>query len=170
MLKTLRQIARIGVASEPPPAPDPSLLSAEQLHAELWRILGRALCLRMVDAGSCNACELEVQALGNPYYNIEGLGIRFVASPRHADVLLVSGPVGRNMEQALRRTWAAMPDPKRVVAIGDCAACGGVFGTSYACHGGAARVIPVDVTIPGCPPSPTQLLRGILAAAGARPS
>lgn len=169
MLKTLRQIARIGRVDEPAPAPDPSLCSPQMLHADIWRRFGRALCLRVVDAGSCNACELEIQALGNPYYNLEGQGIRLVASPRHADVLLVTGVVGRNMASALRTTYEAMPDPKRVVAIGDCAACGGVFGTSYASLGAVANVLPVDVTIPGCPPSPTALLRGILAVASAKP-
>ena len=168
MLKTLRQIARIGLVTEAPPAADESLCSPQLLHEDIWRVFGRALCLRHVDAGSCNACELEIHALGNPYYNLEGLGIRFVASPRHADVLLVTGPVTTNMAEALRRTHAAMPDPKRVVAVGDCAACGGVFGESYASLGRVATVIPVDVTIGGCPPTPTALLRGILAAVTGR--
>jgi Ni,Fe-hydrogenase III small subunit len=117
-----------------------------------------------VDAGSCNGCELEIHALGNPIYNVEALGIRFVASPRHADMLLVTGPVSRHMEVALRRTYEATPDPKLVVAVGDCGACGGVFGTSYASLGAVSNVIPVDVVVPGCPPSPTRLLQGILAA------
>ena len=163
MLKTLRQIARVGLITEAPPEPDCSLCSPDMLHAEIWKVFGRALCLRAVDAGSCNGCELEMHALGNPYYNIEGLGIKFVASPRHADVLLVTGPVSANMAEALRRTHAAMPDPKRVVAIGDCAACGGIFGESYASLGRIANVIPVDVTINGCPPTPTAMLGGILA-------
>ncbi|MDA8382920.1 MAG: NADH-quinone oxidoreductase subunit NuoB, partial [Betaproteobacteria bacterium] len=117
-----------------------------------------------VDAGSCNGCELEINALNNPYYNLEGLGIHFVASPRHADILLVTGPVSRHMETALRRTYEAMPEPKFVVAAGRCAADGGVFGTGYACRGGVGDVIPVDVLVPGCPPTPADLMRGILAA------
>lgn len=165
MLKTLKYIARIGLVTEAPPTPDESLRSPNMLHDEIWRVFGRALCLRAVDAGSCNGCELEMHALGNAYYNLEGLGIKFVASPRHADVLLVTGPVSSNMAEALRRTHAAMPEPKRVVAVGDCAACGGIFGESYASLGRVANVIPVDVTITGCPPTPIALLRGILAVA-----
>ncbi|MBS0457807.1 MAG: formate hydrogenlyase [Proteobacteria bacterium] len=163
MLKTLRQIARIGNVSQNPPTPAAD--SPAALHAAIWQILGRALCLRLVDAASCNACELELSALGNPYYNLEGHGIRFVASPRHADVLLVTGPIGTNMVAAVKRTWDAMPDPKRLVAVGDCAACGGVFGRSYAALGALSEVLPVDLTIPGCPPSPTAVLRGLLAVA-----
>jgi len=124
----------------------------------------RALTIREVDAGSCNGCELEIHALNNPYYNLEGLGIKFVASPRHADMLLVTGPVSRHMEQALRRTYDATPAPKLVVAVGDCGGCGGIFGESYATVGGVARVIPVDVTVPGCPPPPAAVLQGILTA------
>src|SRR5690606_5770229 len=127
-------------------------------------ILGRALTIRAVDAGSCNGCELEIHALGNPYYNIEGLGIKFVASPRHADMLLVTGPVSRNMQEALRRTYDAVPDPKLIVAIGDCGCTGGIFGESYASCGRVANVLPVDVAVPGCPPSPSEILEGILAA------
>jgi Ni,Fe-hydrogenase III small subunit len=127
-------------------------------------VLGRALTIRQVDARSCNGCELEINAVTNPYYNLEGLGIRFVASPRHADLLLVTGPVSANMALELQRTWQAVPDPKLVVAIGDCACDGGVFGESYASRGRVANVIPVDVTIPGCPPPPLEILRGILAA------
>jgi Ni,Fe-hydrogenase III small subunit len=123
----------------------------------LRRILGRALCIRQVDAGSCNGCELEIHALNNPYYNIEGLGIKFVASPRHADMLLVTGPVSRHMEEALRRTYAATPDPKLVVAVGDCGCDGGIFGESYASCGRVANVIPVDVAVPGCPRDPPGL-------------
>jgi Ni,Fe-hydrogenase III small subunit len=159
----LRQIFRVGLVSQPPPPGDPAMIDGA-LHADIQRVFGRALCLRHVDAGSCNGCELEIHALGNPYYNLEGLGIKFVASPRHADALLVTGPVTRNMREALQRTYAAMPDPKFVIAVGDCAGCGGVFGESYASLGRVANVIPVDVTVPGCPPSPTALLRGILAA------
>ena len=123
--------------------------------------------IRHVDAGSCNGCELEIHALGNPYYNIEGLGIRFVASPRHADMLLVTGPVSKHMAIALQRTCDATPEPKLVVAVGDCGCTGGIFGESYASMGRVANVIPVDVAIPGCPPSPTALLQGILAAIAA---
>jgi len=164
MLDVLTQILRTGFLSEPLPAPNQALLEGEHLQASLLAVLGRALCIRHVDAGSCNGCELEIHALTNPYYNLEGAGIRFVASPRHADLLLVTGPVSVNMEEALRRTYSATPEPKLVVAVGDCAACGGVFGTSYAVRGGAAKVIPVDVTVPGCPPNPLAILRGILAA------
>jgi Ni,Fe-hydrogenase III small subunit len=164
MLKTLRQIASIGIVTEPAPQADDSLRIREALQENIRALIGRALCIRQIDAGSCNGCELEIQALNNPIYNIEGLGIRFVASPRHADLLLVTGPVSRHMEVALRRTYAATPDPKLVVAVGDCGCTGGIFGESYASCGRVSNVIPVDVVIPGCPPSPTQLLRGILAA------
>ena len=117
-----------------------------------------------MDAGSCNGCELEIHALGNPYYNIEGLGIKFVASPRHADLLLVTGPVSRNMEMALQRTYDATPDPKLVVAVGDCGCDGGIFGESYASCGKVSNVIPVDEAVAGCPPEPLEILRGILRA------
>ncbi len=168
MLKTLRQIARVGIISEPPPAEDDSLRQLDAMAADLKRILGRALCIRAVDAGSCNGCELEMHAVNNAIYNLEGLGIRFVASPRHADMLLVTGPVARNMQLALRRTWEATPDPKLVVAIGECACSGGIFGESYASAGRVSNVIPVDVAITGCPPSPTRILSGILTAVSAR--
>ena len=164
MLKTLRQIASIGIVSEPPPKADDSLRIREALHGRIRELLGRALCIRAIDAGSCNGCELEIHALNNPYYNLEGLGIRFVASPRHADLLLVTGPVSKHMEVALRRTYDATPDPKLVVAVGDCGCTGGIFGESYASCGRVSNVIPVDVAVPGCPPSPTRLLEGILAA------
>jgi Ni,Fe-hydrogenase III small subunit len=157
-----RQILRVGLVTEAPPQPDASLRL--QLHAELRSVFGRALCIRHVDAGSCNGCELEIHALNNPYYNLEGLGIKFVASPRHADALLVTGPVSRHMAEALERTYAATPDPKFVIAVGDCGDCGGVFGTGYACLGGVANVLPVDVMVRGCPPTPTALLQGILSA------
>jgi Ni,Fe-hydrogenase III small subunit len=163
MWQMLRQIFRIGLVTQPAPVGEPTMV-ASKLHAEIERAFGRALCIRHVDAGSCNACELEIHALGNPYYNLEGLGIKFVASPRHADALLVTGPVTRNMADALRRTYAAMPEPKFVIALGDCAGCGGVFGEGYASLGRVANVIPVDVTVPGCPPTPTAILSGILAA------
>jgi Ni,Fe-hydrogenase III small subunit len=168
MIRTLRRIASIGIVSEPPPAPDESLRAREALQQEIRVLLGRALCIRQVDAGSCNGCELEIHALNNPVYNIEGLGIRFVASPRHADMLLVTGPVSAHMATALRRTYDATPDPKIVVAVGDCGCSGGVFGESYASLGAVSRVIPVDVVVPGCPPSPERLLQGILTAVSAR--
>jgi Ni,Fe-hydrogenase III small subunit len=164
MLKTLRKIASIGVATEPAPNPDESLRVREALQDQIRAVLGRALCVRHVDAGSCNGCELEIHALNNPLYNLEGLGIRFVASPRHADLLLVTGPVSRHMQAALIRTYEATPAPKLVVAIGDCGCTGGVFGESYASCGRVSNVIPVDVAVPGCPPNPTRLLEGILAA------
>jgi len=164
MLKTLYRIARGGIVTEAPPEPDEDLRVREALEAGIREVLGRALCIRQVDAGSCNGCELEIHALGNPIYNLEGLGIRFVASPRHADLLLVTGPVSRHMEVALRRTYEATPDPKLVVAVGDCGACGGVFGEGYASLGAVANVIPVDVVVPGCPPTPVRLMQGILAA------
>jgi len=170
MLKTLRQIAIIGIATESPPPPDDSLSVREALHERIRHLLGRALCIRHVDAGSCNGCELEIHALNNPLYNLEGLGIRFVASPRHADLLLVTGPVSKHMEAALLRTYEATPDPKLVVALGDCGCTGGVFGESYASRGRVANVVPVDVAVPGCPPTPTRILQGILAAAGATTS
>ena len=125
--------------------------------------LGRSLSIREVDAGSCNGCELEIHALANAFYDLERFGLRFVASPRHADVLLVTGPVTRNMQEALRRTYEATPDPKWVVAVGDCAADGGIFAGSYAVAGGVHEVVPVDLHIGGCPPSPLQLLKGLLA-------
>jgi Ni,Fe-hydrogenase III small subunit len=164
MLKTLRQIAKVGIVTEPPPPADESLRLREALQTRILAVLGRALCIREVDAGSCNGCELEIHALNNPLYNLEGLGIRFVASPRHADLLLVTGPVSKHMEVALRRTYDATPDPKLVVAVGDCGCTGGIFGESYASRGRVANVIPVDVAVPGCPPSPTRILQGILAA------
>lgn len=164
MLKTLRQIASVGIVTEPAPGPDESLRVREMLQEQIRTVLGRALCIRHVDAGSCNGCELEIHALNNPLYNLEGLGIRFVASPRHADLLLVTGPVSRHMEAALIRTYEATPAPKLVVAVGDCGCTGGVFGESYASRGRVSNVIPVDVAVPGCPPSPTRILEGILAA------
>ena len=127
------------------------------------RRLGRSLAIREVDAGSCNGCELEIHALNNAFYDLERFGIRFVASPRHADVLLVTGPVTKNMQEALWRTYQATPDPKWVVAVGDCAADGGLFAGSYAVRGGVSRVVPVDLHIRGCPPRPVQLLEGLLA-------
>jgi Ni,Fe-hydrogenase III small subunit len=168
MLRTLYKICRTGIASEPPPASDEALRVGEELQQRIRDILGRALCIRQVDAGSCNGCELEIHALNNPVYNIEGLGIKFVASPRHADMLLVTGPVARNMELALKRTYEATSDPKLVVAIGDCGCNGGIFGESYASAGRVANVIPVNVAVPGCPPSPNRILAGILTAIAGR--
>jgi Ni,Fe-hydrogenase III small subunit len=162
MWRTVKLIARNGIRTEALPAP--SDVAEAGIQDEIRAILGRALSIRAVDAGSCNACELEIHALNNPYYNIEGAGIRFVASPRHADLLLVTGPVTRNMAQALRRTYEAMPDPKLVVAAGQCACDGGIFGEGYATLGRLHNVLPVDAAIPGCPPAPLELLRGILAA------
>ncbi len=165
MFPMLRQILRTGIVSEPLPAADEALRATTQrLSDAVARELGRALVIRHVDAGSCNGCELEIHALGNPYYNLEAAGIKFAASPRHADLLLVTGPVAKNMEVALQRAYAAMPDPKLVVAVGDCGCTGGIFGESYASCGRVSNVIPVDVAIPGCPPTPLQLVQGILAA------
>ena len=165
MWQILKQIARHGIRSEAPPESSDALRAeGERIQHELLAILGQALTIRQVDAGSCNGCELEINALNNPYYNIDGLGIKFVASPRHADMLLVTGPVSRHMELALRRTYDATPAPKLVVAVGDCGCDGGIFGTSYASCGRVANVIPVDVAVPGCPPPPIEILRGILTA------
>ena len=154
-----------GPLTEPAPAADDAALAelAKQLERAARQRLGRSLSIREVDAGSCNACELEIHALNNVVYDLERFGLRFVASPRHADVLLVTGPVTQNMRMALERTYAATPDPKWVVAVGDCARNGGVFAESAACVGGVSKVVPVDLHIPGCPPSPVALLKGLLA-------
>jgi len=169
MYQLLKQILATGIVTEAAPQVDESLRQIEQRFGELiLNRFGRALAIRHVDAGSCNGCELEIHALGNPYYNLEGLGIRFVASPRHADMLLVTGPVSRNMEQALRSTYEATPEPKLVLAIGDCGCTGGIFGESYASCGRVANVIPVDVAVPGCPPPPVAILQGILTAIGGK--
>ena len=151
--------------TEPPPVEDMGMLGelARTLEAAARRSLGRSLSIRHVDAGSCNGCELEIHALGNVFYDLERFGLRFVASPRHADVLLVTGPVTHNMREALERTYRATPDPKWVVAVGDCAGGCGVFAGSYACVGRVSDVIPVDLHIRGCPPSPTALLQGLIA-------
>ena len=156
--------------TEKAPSPDDAAVTelATAVGRAARRRLGRSLSIREVDAGSCNGCELEIHALNNPYYNIEGLGIRFVASPRHADLLLVTGPVSRHMREALRRTYDATPDPKLVVALGDCACTGGIFGESYASCGKVSNVIPVDATVPGCPPPPVEILRAILGVVAAR--
>jgi len=147
------------------PAPDPESLAELGARVDIAarRRLGRSLSIRQVDAGSCNGCELEIHALNNAFYDLERFGLRFVASPRHADVLLVTGPVTRNMREALERTWHATPGPKWVVAVGDCGFDGGVFAGSYACLGGVSAVVPVDLHIPGCPPDPITLLQGLLA-------
>src|SRR5947208_2405193 len=147
--------------TEPAPAADVAAMTelAIAVGDVARRRLGRSLSIREVDAGSCNACELEIHALNNPYYDIERFGIRFVASPRHADVLLVTGPVTKNMREALERTFRATPNPKWVVAVGDCACTGGIFADSYACVGSVSEVLPVDLRIPGCPPRPIELLR-----------
>ena len=165
MIPILRQILRTGIVSEPAPAADEALrTTAQQLSNAMRQRLGRALVIRHVDAGSCNGCELEIHALGNPYYNLEALGIKFSASPRHADLLLVTGPVAKNMETAVKRAYDATPEPRLVVAVGDCGCTGGIFGESYASCGRVSNVIPVDVCVPGCPPTPLQLIQGILAA------
>ncbi len=165
MIPLLRHIFRTGILTEPElPVADGAQREIGRLHDELLGILGRALTIREVDAGSCNACELEVHAMNNPYYNLEGRGIKFVASPRHADMLLVSGPVTKNMENALLRAYECTPDPKLVVAIGDCGCDAGVFGKSYASCGAVSDVVPVDVRVPGCPPTPLAMMQGILAA------
>ncbi len=170
MFPIIRQILRTGIVSEPLPAGDELHAAQQRLSAEIRRLLGRALVIRHVDAGSCNGCELEIHALNNPYYNLEAIGIKFAASPRHADLLLVTGPVAKNMEVALQRAYAATPEPKLVVAVGDCGCTGGIFGESYASCGRIANVIPVDVSIPGCPPTPLQLAQGILAAIAPPPA
>jgi Ni,Fe-hydrogenase III small subunit len=168
MRNTLLQgVLRPPLTESPPASDDAELLAlAATVKAAAARTLGRSLAIRHVDAGSCNACELEVHALSNAFYDLERFGFRFVASPRHADVLLVTGPVTLNMREALERTYDATPAPKWVVAAGTCAADGGVFAGSYAIAGGASSVVPVDLVIPGCPPSPAALLKGLLALMG----
>ncbi|MFC0400415.1 NADH-quinone oxidoreductase subunit B family protein [Paraburkholderia rhizosphaerae] len=169
MWQLLKQYARTHTPAEAIPELDGSWQTeSRDIRQEILDVLGRALCIRQIDAGSCNGCELEIHALNNPYYNIEGLGIRFVASPRHADMLLVTGPLTLNMSEAVRRAWEATPDPKLVVATGDCACTGGLFRDSYAVCGPLSRLLPVDVYIPGCPPAPVDLLRGILTALRAK--
>lgn len=167
----VKKMLKTGLVSEPAPEADTSLrVSEQQLQQKILKAFGRALAIRHVDAGSCNGCELEIHALNGPHYNIEGIGIKFTASPRHADMLLVTGSVSRNLETALKRTYEATPEPKWVVAVGDCACDGGMFGESYASCGRVANVIPVDVIIPGCPPEPVALLQGILAAVQSKKS
>ncbi len=165
MRKTLFESFTHGPLTEPAPNPDQAGLAelAKAVHRAARVRLGRSLSIRQVDAGSCNGCELEIHALNNAFYDLERLGLHFVASPRHADVLMVTGPVTKNMREALQRTYNATPDPKWVVAVGACAADGGVFAASYAVEGGVKDVVPVDLHIPGCPPNPRQLLAGLLA-------
>jgi Ni,Fe-hydrogenase III small subunit len=165
MRRTLLESLTTGALTEPAPTPDDVALAelAQSVTRAARARLGRSLSIRHVDAGSCNGCELELHALSNAFYDLERLGLRFVASPRHADVLTVTGPVTRNMREALLRTYDAMPDPKWVVAIGGCARDGGVFAGSYAIVGGVHDIIPVDLHVNGCPPSPTALLKGLLA-------
>jgi Ni,Fe-hydrogenase III small subunit len=166
MLRVLGKIQRIGIVTEPVPTDlEPALTEiGERVKAKVGELFGGSLAIRQVDAGSCNGCELEIHALGNPYYGIERFGVHFVASPRHADMLLVTGPVSRHMEEALRRTYDCTPDPKLVVAVGECGANGGEFGVSYASCGAVSNVISVDGVVRGCPPTPLDLLRGILQA------
>jgi Ni,Fe-hydrogenase III small subunit len=175
MYQILKQIIKTGIRTETSPQPDETLrVDTQHLRQEILEVFGGALAIRQVDAGSCNGCELEIHAVNNAYYNIEGLGIKFVASPRHADLLLVTGPVSRHMEVALKRTYDATPEPKLVVAIGDCACGDGIFCSSggedenYAIRAKVADVIPVDVVVSGCPPTPFAILQGILTAIHAR--
>jgi Ni,Fe-hydrogenase III small subunit len=164
MRKILFQSLVQGPLTERPPAVDDSAVAelAAQVNQAARKRLGRSLSIREVDAGSCNGCELEIHALNNAFYDLERFGLRFVASPRHADILLVTGPVTKNMREALERTFNATPDPKWVVAVGDCAIDGGIFADSYAVAGGVKNVVPVDLHIRGCPPSPTALLKGLI--------
>jgi Ni,Fe-hydrogenase III small subunit len=165
MRQTLLESLTHGSLTEPAPGPDEAALDelAKSVDHAARAKLGRSLSIRQVDAGSCNGCELEIHALNNAFYDLERFGLRFVASPRHADVLMVTGPVTNNMRQALERTYNATPDPKWVVAVGSCAKDGGIFAGSYAIAGGVKDVIPVDLYIRGCPPSPIAILRGLLA-------
>ena len=165
MRKILLEGLTQGRLTEQGPEPDALALAelTQNVNREARNKLGRSLSIRQVDAGSCNGCELEIHALNNAFYDLERFGLRFVASPRHADVLMVTGPVTKNMREALERTYSAMPGPKWVVAVGSCAADGGVFAGSYAVEGGVKDVIHVDLHIRGCPPSPMELLRGLLA-------
>lgn len=169
MIRILRQIFRTGIVTEPLSGEEAKVtLAGRVLEKEVLERFGRSLTIRFVDAGSCNACELELQAINNPLYDSERFGVHFTASPRFADMLLVTGPVARNMEIALKRTYAAMPAPKLVVALGGCACDGGIYGVSYASLGGVGSVIPVDAYIHGCPPAPSEILNGILKAVRGR--
>jgi len=159
----LESLIRRPLTEKLPPVDKATAELGRNIARTAYRRLGRSLSIREVDTGSCNACELEINALSNPYYDIERFGLRFVASPRHADVLLATGPVTKNMREALERTYEAMPSPKWVVSAGDCALDGGCFAKSYAVVGGVSQVVPVDLHIPGCPPTPLELLRGLLS-------
>ena len=165
MRRTLLESLTHGPLTEPPPSVSEAALAelAQRVDRAAKARLGRSLSIREVDAGSCNGCELEIHALNNAFYDLERFGLRFVASPRHADVLIVTGPVTKNMREALERTFNATPDPKWVVAVGRCAADGGVFAGSYAVVGGVSAVVPVDLVVRGCPPTPADLLRGLLS-------
>jgi Ni,Fe-hydrogenase III small subunit len=163
-MQLFSKILKTGLVTEPLPGDSEAVELARQVEAKTRKLLGRAVAIREVDAGSCNGCEIEISGLTSPVYDLERFGLHFVASPRHADMLLVTGPVTRNMEVPLRKTYEATPDPKIVVAVGDCAETCGVFKGSYAVVGGVNAVIPVDVFVRGCPPEPNDILRGILAA------
>lgn len=163
MIPMLKRILRTGILTEPLPEAGAEQREIARLHGEILRILGRALTIRQVDAGSCNGCELEIHALNNVLYDLERFGMRFVASPRHADVLMVTGPVTWNMREALERTYNATPAPKWVVAVGDCAVNCGVFAGSNAVVGPLADILPVDLHIGGCPPQPIEIVKGLLA-------
>ena len=163
-MQLFAKILKVGIVTEPLAADHEALELARQVEAKTQKLLGRALGIRQVDAGSCNGCELEITGMTSPVYDLERFGLHFVASPRHADMLLVTGPVTRNMEVPLRKTYEATPAPKIVVAVGDCAQTCGVFKGSYAVAGSVDTVIPVDVFVHGCPPEPADILRGILAA------
>jgi Ni,Fe-hydrogenase III small subunit len=166
-MQLFTKIWKTGIVTELLRASDPEAVEiGRALEASVQRVLGRALAIREVDAGSCNGCEIEIQGLAGPVYDMERFGLHVVASPRHADLLLVTGPVTRNMEEPLRRTYEATPAPKLVVAVGDCAKTCGVFRGSYAVVGPVDRIVPVDVTIAGCPPEPADILRGLLEAVG----
>jgi Ni,Fe-hydrogenase III small subunit len=166
VLRQLHAALRVGIVTEPAPRDADVERLGARLGDELRRVFGRSLAIRHVDAGSCNACELEIAALTGPHYDLERFGLHIVASPRHADCLLVTGPVTRNMAEALLRTWEATPHPKLVIAVGDCAHDGGIFRGSYAIVGGVGDVVPVDAVVPGCPPSPMAILAGILDVIG----
>src|SRR6185437_14822753 len=169
MRRTLFESLVRGSLTEPPPPANEAAVAelARSVNQAALKRLGRSLSIRHVDAGSCNGCELEIHALNNAFYDLERFGLRFVASPRHADVLTVTGPVTKNMREALQRTYNATPDPKWVVAIGNCALDGGIFAGSYAVAGGVADIVPVDLHIRGCPPSPLHILKGLIALLGA---
>lgn len=165
MYDIFKKIVNIGILTEKTPSVREDWRVAEtKIHESILKAFGCAVAIRHVDAGSCNGCELEIQALSNPFYNIEGLGIHFVASPRHADLLLITGPVSHHMVDALKRTYDATPNPKLVVAVGNCGCTGGIFGETYATVGSVSKILPVNVAVPGCPPNPGAILQGILTA------